>query len=69
MAKIIMTNGVINVEESYDLVRDKIMLGHSGRFVTFTEVDLAKATMEKALGTKSDNRIMINTGLIQCVKS
>jgi len=66
MAKIILANGVINVEEDYNTVVS--VLNYCGDLIELTEIDTTKRHFDKATGVDSDYRILVNTKLIQCVK-
>jgi hypothetical protein len=67
MAKIILTNGVINVEESYEVVL-KAILYSKRKWIELIEMDKAIRHFDDAIGIKGDYRIIVNTDLIQCVK-
>jgi len=65
MAKIILTNGVINVEETYEQVIKK---ERSGDWVELTENNIELKQMQKYAGVDTDFRIRININHIQCIK-
>jgi len=66
MAKIILTNGVINVEENCERVME--MLYYHSSWLELTEIDTTKRHFDKATGVEGDYRVFINSDLIQCVK-
>ncbi len=68
MAKIILTNGVVNVKEDFDTVTEKIMFSTSGTYVMFTEFDALRIKTDMAMGIKNDYRVLVNTNQIQCIK-
>lgn len=65
MAKIILTNGVINVEEHYEEIKKKERVGD---WIELTENNIELKQIEKATGVKSDFRVFININHIQCIK-
>jgi hypothetical protein len=66
MAKIILMDGVINVNESYQQIRELILLKNSWLELTAENPELK--TMERANGIKQDYRVLIQIKNIQCVK-
>jgi hypothetical protein len=65
MAKIILTDGVINVKESYKEIRELIL---ESSWLELTNESPEKQTMERATGIKQDYRVLIQVKNIQCVK-
>ena len=65
MAKIILSNGVINVEDTYEEVKKKESCGD---WVELNENNVELRLMQKATGIPSDTRIYININHIQCIK-
>lgn len=65
MAKIILNNGVLNVEESYDNVRDCIAFND---WLEVTEYDSEIRHANNSMNKKGDYRILVNVKNIQCVK-
>lgn len=65
MSKIILTNGVVNVEETYQEVLEK---ERNGDWIELKETNAELRLMQKATGIPSDTRIYININHIQCVK-
>jgi hypothetical protein len=65
MAKIILTDGVINVKESYNEIRDLII---ESSWLELTNENPEKQTMERATGIKQDYRVLIQVKNIQCIK-
>lgn len=71
MAKIILTDGVINVEETYDEIFKKVVtLSNSFSFpcFEFTQHEPLHDVIDTATGTKTDKRVLINVKHIQCIK-
>ena len=66
MAKIILMDGVINVNESYQQIRELILLKNS--WLELTAENPESKTMERANGIKQDYRVLIQVKNIQCVK-
>ena len=66
MAKIILTDGVINVEESYDEILKKERIGD---WFELTEDNPALKNRDKQIGILGDYRVFININHIQFVKS
>ena len=67
MAKVILTNGVINVEESYDQIIERIILLASN-WIELTEDNNDIKYTHKAMGIEGDYRVIININHIQCIK-
>ena len=65
MAKIILSNGVINVEEHYNEIKTKERVGD---WIELTENNIELKQVEKVTGVKGDFRILININHIQCIK-
>lgn len=65
MAKIILTDGVINVVESYDEILKKERIGD---WFELTEDNPALKNRDKQMGIIGDYRVYININHIQCVK-
>lgn len=65
MAKIILTNGVVNVDETYDDIKTK---ERKGDWIELSEICIELKHLEKATGIKSDFRILVNINHIQCIK-
>jgi hypothetical protein len=65
MAKIILSNGVINVEEHYNEIKTKERVGD---WIELTENNIELKQVERATGVKGDFRIFININHIQCIK-
>jgi hypothetical protein len=66
MAKIILTDGVINVKESYQEIRELIL--PKNYWLELTNESPEKITMERATGIKQDYRVLIQVKNIQCIK-
>lgn len=66
MAKIILNDGVINVKESYEQIKELIYNNHNWLQLTLENLELK--TMERATGIKQDYRVLIQIKHIQCVK-
>ena len=65
MAKIILNNGVLNIEESYDQIRDYIS---SSDWLEVTEYDSEVRHANNSMNKKGDYRILVNVKNIQCIK-
>jgi uncharacterized membrane-anchored protein len=65
MAKIILTNGVLNVEESYDQILKK---ERKGDWIELIEDNQEMKHRYKAMGIEADYRVSININHIQCIK-
>jgi uncharacterized membrane-anchored protein len=65
MAKIILTNGVLNVEESYDQILKK---ERNGDWIELIEDNQEMKHRYKAMGIEADYRVSININHIQCIK-
>jgi len=66
MAKIILMDGVINVAESYNDIRELII--QQNYWLELTNESPELKTMERATGIKQDYRVLIQIKNIQCVK-
>ncbi len=67
MAKIILTNGVVNVDETYEEILN-IERKNGGDWVEFTENDQQKKHIDAMLKRESNYKILININHIQCIK-
>ena len=65
MAKIILTNGVINVEETYEEVLNQRQVGD---WLELIEDNRETKHIHKAHGIIGDYRVYVNINHIQCVK-
>jgi hypothetical protein len=65
MAKIILSNGVINVEEHYNEIKTKERVGD---WIELTENNIELKQVERVTGVKGDFRVFININQIQCIK-
>lgn len=65
MSKIILTNGVVNVEETYQEVLEK---ERNGDWIELKETNAELRLMQRATNMLMDTRIFININHIQCVK-
>jgi hypothetical protein len=65
MAKIILTNGVLNVEESYDQI---IEIARNWDWIELTEDNKEIKHINKSMGIEADYRVSINIKNIQCIK-
>lgn len=65
MAKIILINGVINVEEHYNEIKTKERIGD---WIELTENNIELKQVERVTGVKEDFRVFININNIQCIK-
>ena len=65
MAKIILINGVVNVEESYHEIFKK---ERKGDWIELTENNPELKQMQKFSGIDADYKISININQIQCIK-
>lgn len=65
MAKIILTNGVLNVEETYEEVLLKPQIGN---WLEFIEDNKELKHINKSMGVVGDYRVYVNIDHIQCVK-
>lgn len=66
MAKIILMDGVINVKESYQQIRDLIQQGNPWLESIAENQELKM--MERATNIEQDYRVLIQIKNIQCVK-
>ena len=65
MAKIILSNGVINVEEHYNEIKTKERVGD---WIELTENNIELKQVERVTNVKGDFRVFININHIQCIK-
>ena len=65
MAKIILIDGVINVKESYDELKNYIKVNS---WLELTTENSELKSIEKATGVEQDYRIYIKVQTIQCIK-
>ena len=71
MTKIILTDGVINVKESYESVSSRISdIANDYAFplIELTQHEPLNDVIDTATGTKTDKRVLINVKHIQCIK-
>ena len=66
MAKIILMDGVINVKESYQEIRDLIQ--QENHWLELITENQELKMMERAVGIQQDYRVLIQVKNIQCVK-
>lgn len=66
MAKIILIDGVINVKESYQEIRDLIQ--QENHWLELIAENQELKMMERAVGIQQDYRVLIQVKNIQCVK-
>lgn len=65
MAKIILTNGVLNVEETYEQVLES---PRNGDWLELIEDNKEVKHINKSMGVISDYRVYVNINHIQCIK-
>jgi uncharacterized membrane-anchored protein len=65
MAKIVLTNGVLNVEESFDEILNK---ERKGDWIELVEYNQEVRHRNKSMGIEADYRVSINIKNIQCIK-
>jgi hypothetical protein len=65
MAKIILHDGVINVKESYQEIKELIF---TNDWLQLTTENQELKMMEMATGNKQDYRVLIQIKYIQCIK-
>ena len=65
MAKIILKHGVLNVEETYDQVREWVPFND---WLELTEYNSDVRHAHKSMNKKGDYRVLIQTDNIQCIK-
>lgn len=65
MAKIILTNGVLNVEETYEQV---LKAPRTGDWLELIEDNREVKHINKSMGVIGDYRVYVNINHIQCVK-
>jgi len=66
MAKIVLTDGVVNVKENYEDVL--ILVSSGGNWMELTEHNRERENFDRSLGVTSDYRIVISINHIQCIK-
>ena len=65
MAKIILTNGVLNVEETYEQV---LKSTRNSDWLELIEDNKEVKHINKSIGVITDYRVYVNINHIQCVK-
>jgi hypothetical protein len=65
MAKIVLTNGVLNVEESFDEILNK---ERKGDWVELVEYNQEVRNRNKSMGLEGDYRLLVNINHIQLIK-
>lgn len=65
MAKIILTNGVINVEEQYETI---LKTERKGDWIELTEDNREVKYIDKMINVKKDYKVLVNINHIQCIK-
>ena len=65
MAKIVLTNGVLNVEESYDEILNK---ERKGDWIELVEYNQEIRNRNKSMGLEGDYRLLVNINHIQLIK-
>jgi len=65
MAKIVLTNGVLNVEESFDEILNK---ERKGDWIELVEYNQEIRNRNKSMGLEGDYRLLININHIQLIK-
>jgi hypothetical protein len=65
MAKIVLTNGVLNVEESYDEILNK---ERKGDWIELVEYNQEVRHRNKSIGLEADYRLLVNINHIQLIK-
>jgi uncharacterized membrane-anchored protein len=65
MAKIVLTNGVLNVEESYDEILNK---ERKGDWIELVEYNQEVRNRNKSMGLEGDYRLLVNINHIQLIK-
>jgi uncharacterized membrane-anchored protein len=65
MAKIVLTNGVLNVEESFDEILNK---ERKGDWIELVEYNQEIRNRNKSMGLESDYRLLVNINHIQLIK-
>ena len=65
MAKIVLTNGVLNVEESFDEILNK---ERKGDWIELVEYNQEIRNRNKSIGLEADYRLLVNINHIQLIK-
>jgi uncharacterized membrane-anchored protein len=65
MAKIVLTNGVLNVEESFDEILNK---ERKGDWIELVEYNQEVRNRNKSIGLEADYRLLVNINHIQLIK-
>jgi hypothetical protein len=65
MAKIVLTNGVLNVEESFDEILNK---ERKGDWIELVEYNQEVRNRNKSMGLEGDYRLLVNINHIQLIK-
>jgi uncharacterized membrane-anchored protein len=65
MAKIVLTNGVLNVEESFDEILNK---ERKGDWIELVEYNQEIRNRNKSMGLEADYRLLVNINHIQLIK-
>jgi uncharacterized membrane-anchored protein len=65
MAKIVLTNGVLNVEESFDEILNK---ERKGDWIELIEYNQEIRNRNKSMGLEADYRLLVNINHIQLIK-
>lgn len=65
MAKIILTDGVINVVESYDEILNKLRIGD---WIELIEYNQEVRNRNKSIGLEADYKLLVNINHIQLIK-
>jgi hypothetical protein len=65
MAKIVLTNGVLNVEESFDEILNK---ERKGDWIELIEYNQEIRNRNKSMGLEGDYRLLVNINHIQLIK-
>jgi hypothetical protein len=65
MAKIVLTNGVLNVEESFDEILNK---ERKGDWIELVEYNQEIRNRNKSMGLEGDYRLLVNINHIQLIK-
>jgi hypothetical protein len=69
MAKIVLTNGVINVLENYDELKDLVKYSNSlAEFIELTEYIQELDNLGNFTNQKTDCRVLVSVKHIQCIK-
>jgi hypothetical protein len=65
MAKIVLTNGVLNVEESFYEILNK---ERKGDWIELVEYNQEVRNRNKSMGLEGDYRLLVNINHIQLIK-